>query len=318
MVLENYENSLLTWIFSLIKHIEDAFKTDWLSLDELRKLSDDQIVQYCVCFQDLQETLYHFIDGVSTDCSDRLQWKNEEELLAIKNYITNTSELSNSEKAVSFIYLALNKDSSQFYFSSYLNFLPAYVFKVLFPERSIEDDLHITDFGRGQRSVNELDESNCNTLADLKDWLSNKERQQKLKYELFNAVEAYKKYRKINSEFDAKMNAYELALFDKKKQEYKEMISKDSVSELLAGQLISDSRGTGNGQLPVPKKAGLILEKLKSLPKHEAMLTNDILTWLSREKEIEMDEKTLRGYLKQLKPHGVKNERRVGYYFSHQ
>ena len=315
MDLENYEDSTLTFIFGLIKQIEGTLKSDWLSLDELRKLSDDQIVQYCVCFQDLCAALSDFSGNMISSFPNFCKWKNEEEFLAIKNEITNALELPNIDMALFHVYATLSNDSGSFW---YLDFLPAYVFKVLFPERSIEDDLHITDFGRGQRSVNELDESNCNTLADLKDWLSNKERQQKLKYELFNAVEAYKKYRKINSEFDAKMNAYELALFDKKKQEYKEMISKDSVSELLAGQLISDSRGTGNGQLPVPKKAGLILEKLKSLPKHEAMLTNDILTWLSREKEIEMDEKTLRGYLKQLKPHGVKNERRVGYYFSHQ
>jgi hypothetical protein len=67
---------------------------------------------------------------------------------------------------------------------------------------------------------------------------------------------------------------------------------------------------------PVPKKAGMILEKLRSLPEHEGMMTNDLLNWLSHEHNIEMDDKTLGVYLKELKAYGVKNRRKVGYYVS--
>ena len=65
---------------------------------------------------------------------------------------------------------------------------------------------------------------------------------------------------------------------------------------------------------PVSKRAGLIYDKLKSLtpPKH-GMTTNELLDWLSQERE-NIDEKTLRRHLNELKPYGLDNKRRIGYY----
>jgi hypothetical protein len=65
---------------------------------------------------------------------------------------------------------------------------------------------------------------------------------------------------------------------------------------------------------PVSKRAGLIYDKLKSLtpPKH-GMTTNELLDWLSQERE-NIDEKTLRRHLNELKPYGLDNKPRIGYY----
>ncbi len=65
---------------------------------------------------------------------------------------------------------------------------------------------------------------------------------------------------------------------------------------------------------PVSKRAGLIYDKLKSLipPKH-GMTTNELLDWLCKEGE-NIDDKTLRGHLNELKPYGLDNKRRIGYY----
>ena len=69
-----------------------------------------------------------------------------------------------------------------------------------------------------------------------------------------------------------------------------------------------------NEKGPVSKRAGLIYDKLKSLtpPKH-GMTTNELLDWLSQERE-NIDEKTLRRHLNELKPYGLDNKPRIGYY----
>lgn len=80
-------------------------------------------------------------------------------------------------------------------------------------------------------------------------------------------------------------------------------------------EVAADLKSKGKKRpLPVPPRAGLILEKLRSLPLHQAMTTPQLLDWLSRSKEIEIDEKTLRVYLKELEPYGVRNRPKVGFY----
>ena len=67
--------------------------------------------------------------------------------------------------------------------------------------------------------------------------------------------------------------------------------------------------------VPLPSRPKLIYEKLISLQEHEAMTGPEILDWLSKKHGINIDEGTLRNtYLKPLKPYGLVNTPRVGYY----
>lgn len=65
---------------------------------------------------------------------------------------------------------------------------------------------------------------------------------------------------------------------------------------------------------PLGEVATLLYEKLKSLPGHIALTTSELLDWLSKEHDREMDEATLRRHLRQLIPYGIQNDRRIGYY----
>jgi len=66
---------------------------------------------------------------------------------------------------------------------------------------------------------------------------------------------------------------------------------------------------------PVSKRAGLILKKLRSLPEHEGMTMPNLLEWLSVEHKIWPDEGTVRRYLKELDPYGLKRDKpKIGYY----
>lgn len=66
---------------------------------------------------------------------------------------------------------------------------------------------------------------------------------------------------------------------------------------------------------PLPKAPRLLYEKLKSLKPHEAMTTDEILDWLSNKHEKHISESTLyKTYLKPLKPYGLKNKPKTGYY----
>jgi len=66
---------------------------------------------------------------------------------------------------------------------------------------------------------------------------------------------------------------------------------------------------------PLSKNARLIYEKLKSLPKHEAMTRTEILDWLGDKHEVYMDEGTFNKKRKELLPYGLKNKPRIGYWF---
>jgi len=65
---------------------------------------------------------------------------------------------------------------------------------------------------------------------------------------------------------------------------------------------------------PTSKRAGLILEKLRSLPKHGCMDTNALLDWLASEHEIVIDKPQLYRHLDELKPYGLANKKRYGYF----
>lgn len=65
---------------------------------------------------------------------------------------------------------------------------------------------------------------------------------------------------------------------------------------------------------PVSKIAGLILLKLKELPEHQAMDTPALLAWLSREHKKDIDDKSLRRHLDELKPYGLQNKPKIGYF----
>jgi hypothetical protein len=65
---------------------------------------------------------------------------------------------------------------------------------------------------------------------------------------------------------------------------------------------------------PVSKRAGLILDKLKSLPEHEAMNTAALLAWLSKFHHDDIDDATLRRTLREMKPYGLLNKPKIGYY----
>ena len=65
---------------------------------------------------------------------------------------------------------------------------------------------------------------------------------------------------------------------------------------------------------PLSPKARLIYEKLLGLKQSEAMTTPEILDWLSREHQKDIDEGTFGKLLKEIKPYGLKNKPRIGYY----
>lgn len=68
---------------------------------------------------------------------------------------------------------------------------------------------------------------------------------------------------------------------------------------------------------PLGEIAGLIYEKLKSLPEHKAMTLREIADWLSETNESgkAYDETTIRTkHLPQLKPYGLRHKKRIGYY----
>lgn len=65
---------------------------------------------------------------------------------------------------------------------------------------------------------------------------------------------------------------------------------------------------------PLGEIAGLIYEKLKSLPEHKAMTLPKISEWLAVDKKIIVDETTIRTkHLPQLDPYGLYHKKRIGY-----
>lgn len=69
-----------------------------------------------------------------------------------------------------------------------------------------------------------------------------------------------------------------------------------------------------NMRKPLARRPRLVYEKLMSLQEYEAMDTPELLDWLSK-KKIDIDEKTLRvTYLDPLKPWGLDNAPKVGYF----
>ncbi len=65
---------------------------------------------------------------------------------------------------------------------------------------------------------------------------------------------------------------------------------------------------------PLPKKDRLIYEKLKNLKPHEAMTLPEIQDWLYNNHKKNLDEGTWKEIRKRLKPYGLKNKPRIGYF----
>jgi hypothetical protein len=65
---------------------------------------------------------------------------------------------------------------------------------------------------------------------------------------------------------------------------------------------------------PLTQKAGLIYEKLQSLPEHKGMTLPEIQNWLYDEHEINLDEGTWKTIRRELIPYDLKNAKRIGYY----
>ncbi len=83
-----------------------------------------------------------------------------------------------------------------------------------------------------------------------------------------------------------------------------------------------ESAESGTERKPLGRIAAVIYEKLKSLPEHRGMDTPALLAWLADRKAAEaegrdieiLDDGTLRGHLKQIKPYGLRNAPKIGYY----
>jgi hypothetical protein len=64
---------------------------------------------------------------------------------------------------------------------------------------------------------------------------------------------------------------------------------------------------------PVSKRAGRILEKLRSLPEHKGMDTSALLAYLQSLGD-NIDDGTLRKALRELEPYGIDNRPKIGYF----
>jgi len=71
---------------------------------------------------------------------------------------------------------------------------------------------------------------------------------------------------------------------------------------------------TQERRTPLGKRAAMLYEYLRSLPEHEAKTTPELLEWWSQTTGREIDEGALRDVLEELKPYGLKNKPRVGFY----
>jgi len=67
-------------------------------------------------------------------------------------------------------------------------------------------------------------------------------------------------------------------------------------------------------RLPVSKRAGRILERLKSLPESGAMDTSALMAWYNTEYQEAIDDRMLRKALSELKPYGLQNKPKTGYF----
>lgn len=65
---------------------------------------------------------------------------------------------------------------------------------------------------------------------------------------------------------------------------------------------------------PLTQKGRLIYAKLRSLEEHEAMTLPEIQDWLDTDHDINLDEGTWKTIRKELKPYGVDNRAKVGYF----
>lgn len=92
--------------------------------------------------------------------------------------------------------------------------------------------------------------------------------------------------------------------------------TKDGLPELkqLAREYEIAEIGQETKREPVTKRAGLILDKLRSLPEQKGMTTSALLAWLSKEHNDDVDDKTLRRKLKELEPYGLQNKPKIGYF----
>ena len=78
--------------------------------------------------------------------------------------------------------------------------------------------------------------------------------------------------------------------------------------------LVREQPVTSEPELPLPKAAALIYEKLLTLKPHEAMLTSEIQDWYEDQTGKNLDEGTWKNLRKEMEPYGLKNRPRVGYY----
>lgn len=93
----------------------------------------------------------------------------------------------------------------------------------------------------------------------------------------------------------------------------------DGIPDPTKVQVFAPLESTAAGSIglsrePVSDIAGLILDKLRSLPEHKGMDTSALLSWLSQEHHKDIEDRTLRRYLNELKPYGLQNKAKIGYY----
>jgi hypothetical protein len=101
-------------------------------------------------------------------------------------------------------------------------------------------------------------------------------------------------------------------------KDFNQLNIKEQIQAIQTAAKIRKSKqkqDTGAEKPPLTEIAGLIYEKLKSLPEHKAMKAPDIADWLSKEHNTTLDETTIRkNHLKKIEPYGLKNKPKVGYY----
>jgi len=77
---------------------------------------------------------------------------------------------------------------------------------------------------------------------------------------------------------------------------------------------IDSQKADADSRVPLSKTAKPIYEKLKGLAEHEAMTLPEIQNWYESEFQKNLDEGTWKDVRKELKPYGLRNKPRIGYY----
>lgn len=77
---------------------------------------------------------------------------------------------------------------------------------------------------------------------------------------------------------------------------------------------VEDVKKVVNRRFPLSKRAGIIYEKLDSLPPYKGMTTSEIQDFFFEQTGKNLDEGTWKKHRKELEAYGLKNARRIGYY----